>query len=346
MKNNSRLGLWVIIPGWILAFAARMAQICAGTDMTSGFLKYDNGFFMNACFWGAVILTLAGAAAAAFFDRRNGSAYYQTPVERVTDNKAAVIGFGLLLPAMGALYEGYSEAVIPEGSNISPSPFMMVVNFVFGAVMLITSFVILYKKEFKPGLGFAMTGGAVYYTLRGIGVFLERMAVTTRPEYLINCMTDIVAAVLFMQMAKLLSGNEGKRTREVLTVTGAVSVSMILGNAIAIIAASLMGPDDVASHIVTSNSAAEMLFQLNYGYEAYYMSWAPASEIFVGIFAVAALVALYMKPSDKPAQQPETTESESFAETPGNILPAEESGISEPSEPIQQAESDHLDDEY
>ena len=102
MKNNSRLGLWVIIPGWILAFAARMAQICVGTDMTSGFLKYDNGFFMNACFWGAVILTLAGAAAAAFFDRRNGSAYYQTPVERVTDNKAAVIGFGLLLPAMGA----------------------------------------------------------------------------------------------------------------------------------------------------------------------------------------------------------------------------------------------------
>ena len=331
MKNNSRLGLWVIIPGWILAFAARMAQICAGTDMTSGFLKYDNGFFMNACFWGAVILTLAGAAAAAFFDRRNGSAYYQTPVERVTDNKAAVIGFGLLLPAMGALYEGYSEAVIPEGSNISPSPFMMVVNFVFGAIMLITSFVILYKKEFKPGLGFAMTGGA---------------AVTTRPEYLINCMTDIVAAVLFMQMAKLLSGNEGKRTREVLTVTGAVSVSMILGNAIAIIAASLMGPADVASHIVTSNSAAEMLFQLNYGYEAYYMSWAPASEISVGIFAVAALVALYMKPSDKPAQQPETTESESFAETPGNILPAEESGISEPSESIQQAESDHLDDEY
>ena len=79
MKNNSRLGLWVIIPGWILAFAARMAQICVGTDMTSGFLKYDNGFFMNACFWGAVILTLAGAAAAAFFDRRNGSAYYQTP---------------------------------------------------------------------------------------------------------------------------------------------------------------------------------------------------------------------------------------------------------------------------
>ena len=339
MKNNSRLGLWVIIPGWILAFAARMAQICAGTDMTSGFLKHDNGFFMNACFWGAVILTLGGAVAAAVLDRRNGSAYYQTPVERITDGRAAAIGFGLLLPAMGALYEGYSEAVIPEGSNISPSPFMMAVNFLFGAVMLVTAFVILYRKEFRPGLGFAMTGGAVYYTLRGIGVFLERMAITTRPEYLISCMTDIAAAIFFMQMAKLLSGNEGKRTREALTVSGAAAVSLILGNALAVIAASLMGPADVASRIVTSISAAEMLFQLSYGYEGYYMSWAPASEAAAGIFAVVSLIALYMKPSGKPSRQPETVESESFAEAPAAALPAEEAAPG-------QAESDHLDDEY
>ena len=344
---SGRLGLWVIIPGWILAFAARMAQICAGTDMTSGFLKDDNGFFMNTCFWGAVILTLAGAVVAAVFDRKNGGAYYRTSVDQITDGKAAAIGFGLLLPAMGALYEGYSEAVIPEGSNISPSPFMMAVNFLFGAVMLVTAFVILYKKEFKPGLGFALTGGAVYYTLRGIGVFLERMAITTRPEYLINCMTDIVAAFFFMQLAKLLSGNESKRTREALTVTGAVSVSLILGNAPAVIAASLMGPAEVASRIVTSNSAAEMLFQQNYGFEAYYMSWAPASEIAAGIFIVAALISLYVKPADKPAPQPETSEGESEAETAANALPAETAEeIYEETEPSQTTESDHLDDEY
>lgn len=347
MKDNSRLGLWVIIPAWVLAFAARMAQICAGTDMTSGFLKYDNGFFMNACYWGAVILALAGAVAAAVLDRKKGCAFYQTPVERITDGRAAAIGFGLLLPAMGALYEGYSEAVIPEGSNISPSPFMMFVNFLFGAVMLVTAFVILYKKEFKPGLGFAMTGGAVYYTLRGIGVFLERMAVTTRPEYLINCMTDIIAAIFFMQMAKLLSGNEGKRTREALTVTGTVSVSLILGNALAVITASLMGPADVASRIVISNTEAEMLFQLNYGYEGYYMSWAPASEIAAGIFAVVALIALYMKASDKPSEQAETVESESLAEIPANALPAQES---EPAQTTAESNNldnlDHLDDEY
>ena len=82
MKNNSRLGLWVIIPGWILAFAARMAQICVGTDMTSGFLKYDNGFFMNACFWGAVILTLAGAAAAGTAPRTTRPRWSASPIIR------------------------------------------------------------------------------------------------------------------------------------------------------------------------------------------------------------------------------------------------------------------------
>lgn len=326
MKTNSRLGLWVLIPAWVLAFAARMAQICAGTDMTSGFLKYDNGFFMNACFWGAVILSIAGGVAAAVLDRKKGCILYQTPVERITDGRAAAVGFGLLLPAIGALYEGYCEAVIPEGSNISPSPFMMWVDLLFGGAMLVIAFVILYKKEFRPGLGFALSCGAGYYTLRGIGVFLERMAITTRPEYLISCMSDIIAAVFFMQLAKLLSGNEGKRTRETLSVAGVASVSMILGNALAVIAATFAAPADVASRIVISPNEADMLFQLNYGYEGYYMSWQPFAEMAAGIFAVVVLIALNMKPSEKASAEPETAGHAELFEVPEPVLPAEESG--------------------
>ena len=169
MKNNSRFGVWVLIPGFVLAFAARMVQLCAGTDMTSGFLKHDNGFFMNACFWAAVIISIGGAVAAAVFDRKRGSAFYQTPVSGVTDGRAAAVGFAMLLPAMGALYEGYSEMRIPEESNISPSPFMVWVDFIFGAAMLVVAFLILYYKEFKPGLGFATVSGAAFYTLRKRG---------------------------------------------------------------------------------------------------------------------------------------------------------------------------------
>ncbi len=297
MKNNSRIGLWLLIPAWALAFAARVVQICAGTDMTSGFLKDDNGFFMDFCFWGAIVLTLAAAVAAAVLDRKkNNSAFYNTPVERITDGRAAAIGFALLLPGMAALYEGYCEAVIPESSNISPSPFMVVVNFLFGAAMLVSAFMIMYFKEFKPGLGFSVVSGAGYYTLRGIGVFLEKMAVTTVPEYLINCMSVIFAAIFFMQLAKFLSGNEGKRTREALTVSGAVAAVTILGNSIAVITASLAGPAEAASRIVTSENEAEMLYQLAHGRDAYYMSYMPIPVTAAGIFIVVTLIALYMQP--------------------------------------------------
>lgn len=325
MKNNSRLGLWILIPAWIIAFAARMAQICAGTDMTSGFLKDGNGFFMNACFWGAVVLALAGAVAAAVYDRRKGSALYETPVSQITDGRAAAIGFALLLPAMAALYEGYKEASIPEESNISPSPFMMCVNFLFGAVMLVTAFVILYKKEFKPGLGFAAVSGSVYYTLRGIGIFLERMAITTRPEYLIECISVILAAVFFMQLTKLLSGNEGRRTREALTVSGAAAAVTILGNSLAVIAAAFAGPAEVSSRIVTSSETAEWLFQLANGTDAYYMSWSPLAVFAAGVFITVTLIALYMKPSDKASAEPETAAEEAAAQPEITALPAEES---------------------
>ena len=307
MKIKGRLGLWLLIPAWILAFAARLTQICAGTDMEHGFLKDDNGFFVDCCFWGAVLLTLAAGIAAAFFDRKKGGEMYTTPVSGITGGRAAAIGFALLLPAMAALYGGYCEAVIPAGSNISPSPFIMVVDFLFGAVMLVTAFVTVYFKEFKPGLGFAMVAGAGYYTLCGIGVFLERMAITTVPEYLINCMSMILAAVFFMQLAKLLSGNEGKRTREALVVSGAVAAVTILGNAAAVFAASLAGPAEVSSRIVTSSTEAEMLYQMSYGIDAYYMSYTPVSLTAAGIFIVVTLIALSMKP--KPAEEEPAGES-------------------------------------
>ena len=264
MKNNSRFGVWVLIPGFVLAFAARMAQLCAGTDMTSGFLKHDNGFFMNACFWAAVIISIGGAVAAAVFDRKRGSAFYQTPVS--------------------------------EESNISPSPFMMWVDFIFGAAMLVVAFLILYYKEFKPGLGFATVSGAAFYTLRGIGIFMEKMAVTTVPEYLINCISVILAAVFFMQLAKFLSGNEGKHTREVLAVSGTAAAVTILGNSIAGLAAMLFGPAETASRIVLSSYEAEWLYQANYGESAYYMSLVPAADAAAGVFIVVVLLALFMKP--------------------------------------------------
>lgn len=297
MKKNSRLGLWALAGGAVLAAAARIAQICSGTDMNSGFLKDDNGFFMDFCFWGAVLLTIAGAVAAAVLDRKKEASYYEAPVSAITDGRAAAIGFALLLPAMGALYEGYCEATIPAESNFSPSPFMMFVNFLFGGAMLATAFVILYQKEFKPGLGFATVCGAGYYTLRGIGIFMEKMAVTTVPEYLINCVSVILAAIFFMQLAKLLSGNEGKRTREALAVSGAAAAATILGNTAAALGSMLFAPADVATRIVAASSEAELLHQQLQGKDAYFMALVPAADAAAGVFILVTLIALFWKPA-------------------------------------------------
>lgn len=309
MKIKGRLGLWLLIPAWVLAFAARLTQVISGTDMEHGFLKDDNGFFMDFCFWGALVLTLAAGIAAAVVDRKNEGAFYTTPVAAITGGRASAIGFAMLLPAMAALYEGYCEAAIPAESNISPSPFLMVVDFLFGGIMLAIAFVTVYFKEFKPGLGFSMVAGAGFYTLCGIGVFLERMAISTVPEYLINCMSMILAAVFFMQLTKLLSGNEGNRTREALYVSGAVSAVTILGNAAAVFAASLTAPAEVASRIVTSSEEAEMLYQLSYGVDAYYMSYMPVSLAAAGVFIVVTLIALSMKPVPAEAAAAEEQET-------------------------------------
>lgn len=308
MKN--KIGLWLVIPGVILAFAARLSQICAGTDMETGFLLDGNGFFMDFCFWGAVLLTLAGAIAAAIFDKKSGSAYYKTPVSGITDGRAAAIGFALLLPALGALYEGWIRVNVPEGSVIRASAFTSVIDFLFGIDMLVIAFFVMYVKKFTPALGFSLVGSAAFYTLRGIDLFRVRMAVATVPEYLINCISVICSGIFFMQLAKLLSGNEGKRTRAALTSVGAASASMILGNGLAVIAASLFGSAEVSSRIVADSYEAEFMYQAMQGDSAYFMTFMPAADFAVGIFIVATMIALYMKPrAEEPAEkaQPEDT---------------------------------------
>lgn len=297
MKNNSKLGLWLIVPAFVLAFAARMEQICGGTDMFTGFLKKENGFFMDYGFWLVILITIAASVAAWFFDKKKNASYCYSPVKQITDSRAVAIGFAMLLPAMAALYMGYAEAVIPEESNISPSPFMMVVNFLFGGIMLVIAFAILYFKEFKPLLGFSMSVAAVYYTLSAMGIFLEVMAITTVPEYLINCISMIFAALFFMQLAVLLSGNEGKHTRLFVSVTGTATAVTIFANSFSVICSALIAPAEVSTRIVSSKEQAEMLYQLAKGDNAYFMSFAPVSAVAAGIFAVVTLVVLYMKPS-------------------------------------------------
>jgi hypothetical protein len=153
----------------------------------------------------------------------------------------------------------------------------------------------LYQKEFPPALGFSYTVGGAYFTVRGVAVFLNRMVIASVPEYLIEALTAILAAIFFMLLAKLLSGNEAKNTVKCAVAFGITTAVITLSNALAVIVAGFAAPYEVSSRITSSSYTAELYYQANGGKDAYMMTYSPWVNVAVGIFAAAAVIVLLMK---------------------------------------------------
>ncbi len=278
--------------------------------MNTGFLFDDNGLLINLGFYGALVLVFAAVLLLTLLDKKRGGAYFTNSPEDFVDGRAVMLGFPLLVAGALAIYEGYAQtkAVIPSG-------FLVFVGLVLGLAMVIVAFIILYKKEMKPLLGFCMIIPALFYTLRGIGLFLKHMAVTTVPEYLIEGLGIIACAIFFMQLAKYLTGNATKTTRPLLSATGLTAAVMILSNALAVIIADITNPYNVSVRIVSDRVTAELLEQQKrssgvYGYHMSYASWA---DVMIAVCIILTLIALYRK--TKPAAAAESTEITEAAST-------------------------------
>lgn len=285
MKKNGVLTVGAAAAALVACLAARVYQIVGCTDMTSGFLYHDNGFFGS---WGYYLLlavaALLLAASVIFEEKRNAE---KPASEDLVDARAAVIGFGMLLTGVCAAYNG-----VVELKAFTPSVFSAGVDFVFGAAMTVTAFVTLYKKEFKAGLGFSYCTGAVYFMFRGVFVFLERMAITTVPEYLVECISDILLSAFFMLLAKYLSGNEKKRTRGTLVCVGALAGVTALSEGLGIILAQACAPAEIAERITSSRYTAEFFRQQAQGRNAYMMTYLPWVNVAAGLLAIAAAVVI------------------------------------------------------
>lgn len=290
MTKNSRLALWLMIPAFLLCFAARFIQIAGGTDMTSGMLYYDNGFLLNFSFYGLVILTFVLTLVFCAVDRKRGGAAHTKPVSAISGGGAAAIGVMLIPVGCAAAYEGYVET-----QSIASSPLLIFAGFFFGAALVVLAFVTVYMKEFKPALGFAYTAGGFYFTLRGIVSFLKRMVIASIPEYLIECVAVIAMAAFFMLLARLLSGNEGKLTRMLLIPLGSAACVMTLSSALATIAAGFFAPQEVAGRITYSPLIKELEYQRMKGVNAYMMAYTPWVDAAVALFILAVLIALHMR---------------------------------------------------
>lgn len=284
-----------MIPAFVLCFAARYFQIAYGTNFSTGSLYIGNGFLLDFSFYGLLIITLAVTIVLGIADKKRGSAFYRGGA--VTDGRAVMVGFPLLVAGALAAYEGYMQT-----KALTPSGFLVFVDFLFGAAMIILAFVVLYKKEITPALGFSFIIPAIYYTVRGIAVFSDRMVITSVPEYLINSLTIIGMGVFFMLLARLFSGNEGKTTRTLLCAAGSTTVVLTLSNAASVIAADVMHPSDIGTRIVSTADQAERCRQeivaqtlfgtSDHGYFMAYTSWV---DVVMSVMVILTLAALFIK---------------------------------------------------
>ncbi len=260
--------------------------------MNTGFLNDENGLLVNLGFYCSLVLVFAAVLLLSLLDKKRGGAYFTNEVSDMVDGRAIMLGFPLLVAGALAIYEGYAQT-----KAVTPSGFLVFIGFVLGAAMVILAFIILYKKEIKPLLGFLLILPALYYTLRGIAIFLKHMAVTTVPEYLIEGLCIIGFTVFFMQLAKYMTGNSTRTTRPLLSAVGITTAAATLSNALAVIIADIADPYNVSVRIVPDRITAELLEQQKrssgvYGYHMSYTSWV---DVMIAVCIILTLIALYKK---------------------------------------------------
>ena len=298
MRKNSRLSVWLMAGAFVLCLITRLFQIILGTDMTSGFLYHDNGFLLDWGYYGLIILTFALAIVFAVIDGKKGG-FASTPLSDISDGRAAVIGFGLLLTGMCAFYEGFAE----KGA-LAPLKLLIYIDFIAGALMVLLAFMTLYKKEFTHALGFCYVLPGAYFMLRGVCVFMKRMVITAVPEYLIEALSVLVGSLFFMQLSKLLSGNEKKFTRITVCGYGVTAAVLTLSSALATITAGFAAPEEISSRITATAYNSELFFQASMGENAYFMTYTPWVNVAMGITAAAATIVLFMGEKPSKAESP------------------------------------------
>lgn len=129
-----------MIAGFVLCTAIRLYTIVACTDMTTGFYYHDSALLCNILYFGAVALTFVGTIVTALLDEKGG---LDSVTEKdVTDARAAVVGFGLLVLALFAGYDGMAEA-----KAVTPLSMLIISDYAFAAGAAILAFIILYQRN-------------------------------------------------------------------------------------------------------------------------------------------------------------------------------------------------------
>ena len=288
MKKNAKLTLAVLAAGMILSLAVRVYVIVVHTDMKTGFLYHGEALLCNILYYGIIIAAAVASVFTARMDESNGIG--EQTASDIGSAGAVVIGFLTMLAGLFAAYEGLKEM-----KAITPTAFLIAVDFLFAAVLVAIAFVTICKKRFTPGLGYSYTFIGAYCTCRGIYCFMSKMAIVTVPEYLIECLSLIGMAVFFAMLGRFLSGNETQHTRKFLCLWGVGTASLTFSSAFGTLLARLIAPEEIRLRIVMTSYEAESFRQASAGVDAYKLVATPWVNVFIGAVIVASLAAVFVK---------------------------------------------------
>lgn len=296
MSKNGKTALIAAGAGFVLCLAARLVTILFFTDMNTGFLTHGSEILCNLLNYGFLA---AAAIAAGVLLRKEPKGV------KPSENGCLAIGFLTLLAALCAGYEG-----ITETSALSPSVFLIISDFVGAVYMAALAFVLLYKKEFTPALGFCYSIVGVYCIFRGISVFMNRMVIAAVPEYLAEVLEIVFLALFFAMFARLFSGNEEKLTKPMMFISGVGAAILTLSSSLGVIFSKLFAPAEIAERISASANYAEVIYQNNHGRDGYIMTFTPFVNMALGLLAVVAIVVTLKSAKAEEPAEPDTQSEE------------------------------------
>lgn len=288
----------VMTAGIVLCAIARLFTI-SQTDMKLGSINHGYEIVCNAVYYGVLLAAAVVAAVFAVFPKRNAEDDTAgTFLRLVVSGKSAVaVGFGLLAIGVGAAY----DAVLTQNNGLV-SLIFKAAGFAFAVLFVVCAFAALYKKEITPGLGFACSLGGIYFVLRGVFCFMNRMVVGGIPEYLIEVLCSVLGGVFFAVAGQLFTGNEGKLTRKMLCVWGVGAAVLPLSALLGTAAAKLFLGGEISGWIVFTSVEADKYFQSVRGADGYRLAFPAFANIGLGIFAVIMVLAVCIFAKEEPAK--------------------------------------------
>lgn len=302
MKKSSKITLAVLAAGAVLSLAVRILVIIKHTDMHTGFLYHGDEILWNGLYYGLIIAAMAVSIFTAHADEKR-TGIRQT-AEDITGVRAVVMSVALMAAGISSICEGIAEI-----RAISPSKFLMIIDFAFGGLFVLIAFVTVCKKRFTPWLGLSYMLLGIFCICRCMYCFMNRMVILTVPEYLIESISLIVMSVFFVLQGRYLSGRNEKHTKKALCFWGAGALSLVFSSVLGTLIASVAAPEEIRRRIVYTSYAAESFKQSSGGVDAYKMTVAPLTDVMLGAIVAAFLVLIFLGARPK-SEQPALTKTE------------------------------------